>query len=93
MYRSRPIESKNFDYSLQLVKSVLEKRPETSILFLIPDDRQTTLHSILKGKNKKPLLEKCADYFTSSQMRKISFIASSIHTFGCFQLHQSFIGI
>jgi len=83
---SRPIKSKNFEYSLQLIKEVLRKRPETTVLFLTPDDRQTTLKALLTGRNKNLLLEKCLSMFSSSEMRNISFIASSIHTFGLFPM-------
>lgn len=83
---SRPIESKNFEYSLTLVKNVLIKRPHTSVLFIIPDDRKTNFLSFIKGKHRNRLLEKCLDYFSASQMRQISFIASSTSSFGLFPL-------
>ena len=83
---SRPAISKNFPYALELVKKVLAIRPQSTIVFLVPDNRVHGIKAYLGKKNKDNYSDKILSYFTAAENRQISFVGASTHTFGFFPL-------
>ena len=83
---SRPSSIKRIKETVLIVKKVISARPETKVVFIVPDYRNISeglktykLNNIDKSYFDLPL-----QLFSSKELNNISFLSSSIHSFGLF---------
>ncbi len=85
---SRASSLKRIENTLLLLRSVLDRRPETKIIMIIPDPRHLELGE--KAYKKQGIDEVYfklpRKLFTAKELKQISFISSSQDSFGNFPL-------
>lgn len=83
---SRPSTIKRIKETVQIVKKVIEARPETKVLFIVPDYRNISegLKTYKINNIDKSYYDMPMKIFSSKELENISFISSSISSFGLF---------
>lgn len=85
---SHAAEHKNFDYSIDLIKKILVKRPETTVVILSLDPRKFGRVNLFKKKTR--YFDQIKEFFTPKEMHQISFVSPSSESFGAFPLASNF---
>ena len=88
---TRAANVKNIETSIQIVKQMLQIRPQLQCVMIVPDSRV-----MIKGKIKSDSAETfyfqhLTKMFTSKELKNISFISSSTDSFGKFPLSGTFV--
>ena len=90
---SRPSKIKRIAETVYTVKKLMAIRPESKVIFIVPDSRD-----ILKGSKTyekdnvdRRYFDLPLQIFTSEELKKISFLSSSIKSFGMFPVSHDLV--
>ncbi|WP_281742914.1 hypothetical protein [Polynucleobacter yangtzensis] len=90
---SRASSIKRIEETLLLLRALLDRRPETKIVCIVPDSRHLHLgnKSYAKQSIDKSYFELPRNLFSARELKNISFISSSQDAFGNFPLADSLV--
>jgi len=88
---TRAADVKNIKTSIQIVKQMLNLRPQFQCVMVVPDSRVIIKRKIKSNSSETFYFQNLKKMFTSKELKNISFISSSIDSFGKFPLSGSFV--
>jgi len=88
---TRASEVKNIEISVRIIKQMLNLRPQFQCVVIVPDYRENISGKIKSSSSEIFYFQQLTKMFTSRELKNISFISSSTHSFGKFPLSASFV--
>jgi glycosyltransferase involved in cell wall biosynthesis len=90
---SRPSPIKRIRETLEIARAFLNQRPGARIIFVVPDPRklENGTRTYKRDGIDRTFFERPLDLFSANELRQITFVSSSVQSFGRFPLSTEFL--